>query len=417
MFLSGFLKVAGFPQTVEQSLEMSYLVPRLLMGFLAVLDTFLIYKIAEKRFGRHAAVLASILFAVMPMTWMLRRILLDGILLPLALSSVLLALHSKGSGNKNAMILGSSVLLGLAIFTKLTAVTMIPVVGYIIMSSYGIRTLVKWLPTVFAIPFAWPAHAVHLGQLDYWFRDVLWQAGRGTGGILPVTGYVFSIDPAMTVLGAVSFGYAVIRRNFFLLFWFAPFLAFAGSVGFFQYFHYILLMPVACIAASYMIQDNLRRIKRTTLLAAGRRAVVLGFALFGTVASSMLISTDMSSSQFDALEDTIQNFDDNKMTLLASPVYTWILSDVHGRDNVFLDYSGILYRTPATDYLYVLVDPHYILDQDRWSELADAYRGTELIEEYVGNVHKYDTAKYPYTSLKLTNEGSIIFAHAGMPTP
>ena len=413
IFLSGFLKAAGFPQTVEQSLEMSYLVPRVLMGLLAILDTFLIYKITEKRFGRHAAILASILFAAMPMTWMLRRILLDSILLPFVLSSILLALHSRDSENKNVMILGSSALLGLAIFTKLTAVTMIPVVGYIIASSHGTKALGKWLPSVFAIPLAWPAFAAHLGQLDYWFRDVLWQAGRGTGGILPVTGYLFSIDPVMTVLGAASFAYAAIRRDLFLVFWFAPFLVFVSGVGFFQYFHYILLMPAACTAISYMIQDNLQRIKPNTLFTASRAATVLGFALFGIVVSSMLINTDMSSAQFDALEDTIMNFDDGKMTLLASPVYTWILSDVHGMNNVFLDYAGILYHEPATDQLYVLIDPHYILNQGRGIELVDAYQNTELIKEYTGNVGKYDTNKYPYTSLRLTNEGNTILAHTG----
>lgn len=417
MFLSGFLKIAGFPQTVEQSLEMSYMVPRVLMGFLAILDTFLIYKITEKRFGRHAAILASILFAAMPMTWMLRRILLDGILLPFMLSSILLALHSKNSENKNVLILGSSVLLGLAIFTKLTAVTMIPVVGYIIASNHGIKALSKWLPPAFAIPFAWPAFAAHLGQFDYWLRDVFWQAGRGTGGILPVTGYLFSIDPVMTVLGAVSFGYAAVKKNLFLMFWFAPFLIFVGSVGFLQYFHYILLMPVACVAVSYMIHDNLQRIKSNIPLTAGRTVSVLGFALFGAVVSSMLISTDMSSAQFDALEDTILNFDDGKMTLLASPVYTWILSDVHGMDNVFLDYADILYYAPTTDYLYVLVDPHYIHDQARGAELVDAYQNAELIREYKGNVDRYDTSKYPYTSLRFTNEGSAIFAHTGVVTP
>ena len=417
IFLSAFLKIAGFPQTVEQSLEMSYMVPRIVMGLLAVLDTFLIYKITEKRFGRHVAILASVLFAAMPMTWMLRRILLDGILLPFMLSSILLALHSRDSGNKNVMILGSSVLLGLAIFTKLTAVTMIPVIAYIIASNHGIKALGKWLPPVFVIPTAWPAYAAHLGQLDYWLHDVLWQAGRGTGGILPVTGYMFIIDPIMTVLGAMSFWYAAARKNLFLVLWFAPFLIFVSVIGFFQYFHYILIMPPACIAVSYMIHANLRWIKPNVSLAHCRTATIFGFAIFGVVVSSMLINTDMTSAQFDALEDTILNFDDDTMTLLASPVYTWILSDVHGKDNVFSDYADILYYEPATDHLYVLVDPHYIYDLKRGAELADAYQNTELIRQYTGDLDRYDTDKYPYTNLRFTSDGSTISAHIGAPHP
>ena len=413
IFLAVFLKIADFPHTVEQSLEMSYLVPRILMGVLAIFDTFLIYKIAEKRFSKNVAILAAILFAIMPITWMLRRILLDSILLPLVLSSILLALYSHDSKNKNLLIMGSSVLLGLAIFTKMTAITMIPIVAYIILSSHGTKTLAKWLPPIFLIPSIWPMFALHLGQLDYWFKDVMWQAGRSSGGILPVTAHVFSIDPIMTILGAVSFAYAIIKKDYFMIFWFAPFLIFVTSVGYFQYFHYILLIPVACIAISYMIYDKLQQIKSNVVFRASRIFIIGGFVLFGIVVSSMLINTDMSSAQFDALEYTIQNFDDKNMTLLASPVYTWVLSDVYRMDNVFRDYTGMLYHVPETDHVYVLVDSHYIYDQEGKIELANVHQSIETIKEYTGNINTYDTNQYPYTNLKFTNEGSVIYVNTG----
>jgi len=56
---------------MEHSIEILYLVPRLLMGLLAVLDTFLIYKISELKYNRNVALFASVLFAVTPLTWML----------------------------------------------------------------------------------------------------------------------------------------------------------------------------------------------------------------------------------------------------------------------------------------------------------------------------------------------------------
>ena len=46
------------------------------MGILAVVDTFLIYKIAERRYNRNVAFIAAILFAVMPYTWLIRRVLI-----------------------------------------------------------------------------------------------------------------------------------------------------------------------------------------------------------------------------------------------------------------------------------------------------------------------------------------------------
>jgi 4-amino-4-deoxy-L-arabinose transferase-like glycosyltransferase len=63
------------------------------MGLLAVVDTSLVYKIAERRYSRNVAVIASVLFAVMPSLLYTRWMLLDNILMPLFLSSILFALY------------------------------------------------------------------------------------------------------------------------------------------------------------------------------------------------------------------------------------------------------------------------------------------------------------------------------------
>ena len=82
LFLATIFRIIDYPdllvhlaaQNNSYFIEMVYLVPRVLMGILAVVDTFLVYKISERRYGRNVAFIASILFAVMPMTWFLRRI-------------------------------------------------------------------------------------------------------------------------------------------------------------------------------------------------------------------------------------------------------------------------------------------------------------------------------------------------------
>jgi dolichyl-phosphate-mannose--protein O-mannosyl transferase len=82
------------------SIQMLYLIPRVLMGLLAIVDTFLVYKIAERRYSRNVAVIASVLFAVMPSLLYTRWILLDSILMPLFLSSILFAsYHYKKESN------------------------------------------------------------------------------------------------------------------------------------------------------------------------------------------------------------------------------------------------------------------------------------------------------------------------------
>jgi hypothetical protein len=70
------------------------------MGMLAVVDTFLVYKIAERYYNiKNIAFITSVSFAVMPMTWLLRMIMLESIQMPFILLAVLFAIHiEKGRG-------------------------------------------------------------------------------------------------------------------------------------------------------------------------------------------------------------------------------------------------------------------------------------------------------------------------------
>lgn len=161
LVLGGILKIIDFPDSLHPSNDVSFLeqlyeIPRILMGFLAILDTFLIYKITEKKFGKKVAFLAAILFAVMPMSWFLRRILLDGILLPLALSSILCALYSQNSKSKHWWVILSGVSLGLAIFTKIPIFTLMPLIGFLVFTSTKkIKYVGLWIIPVFLIPLIW----------------------------------------------------------------------------------------------------------------------------------------------------------------------------------------------------------------------------------------------------------------------
>ncbi|HEX5977704.1 MAG TPA: hypothetical protein VFY68_10525, partial [Nitrososphaeraceae archaeon] len=96
--MAGILAVIDYPPDMSTSVSVSsietlYLVPRLFMGLLAVIDTFLVYRIAEYRYNKTVAFIAAVLFAVMPITWILRKILLEPILLPFLLLSILFALY------------------------------------------------------------------------------------------------------------------------------------------------------------------------------------------------------------------------------------------------------------------------------------------------------------------------------------
>ena len=179
---------------ITHSIETLYLVPRVLIGLLAILDTFLVYKIAGRKYNnRTIALIASILFAVMPITWVLRKILLESLLLPLLLLSILLALYIPKDQirrnynsnkwmviiikNKNIpLVLLSGIFLGLAILTKIPIFTMIPLVGYLVYTSSNKnwKIVCLWFIPVILIPSSWPVDAISNGDFNLWLKDVIW---------------------------------------------------------------------------------------------------------------------------------------------------------------------------------------------------------------------------------------------------
>src|ERR687897_3803372 len=106
LFLGGILKTIGYPDILSpkagdvHSIEMLYLVPRVIMGLLAVVDTFLIYKIAQMRYNKNVGLLSAAIFAVVPLTWILRRVWLEPIQLPFILLSILFALYLNKQSTK-----------------------------------------------------------------------------------------------------------------------------------------------------------------------------------------------------------------------------------------------------------------------------------------------------------------------------
>ena len=120
------------------------------------------------------------MFAVAPMASTLTRVLLDNILLPFLLSSLLFAVTSSNLNiskkvknvnvnvEKNIIILISGIFLGLAIFAKIPAFSFIPVVAFLIYKNSGRdwRRLGLWFIPVVLIPAIWPIHSMLMGQFD-----------------------------------------------------------------------------------------------------------------------------------------------------------------------------------------------------------------------------------------------------------
>src|SRR5918912_2054620 len=293
IFLGGILLFIGYPNSLHPivgdvaSVHMLYLVPKLIMGILSIVDTFLIYKIAECYYDKNyngdnednshirIAFIASILFAVMPITSTVRTVWLESVQLPFLLSSILFAIHAKkgsvrevscrnNTNNRNLIILTllSGIFLGLSIFTKMPAFTFITLVGYLLFSSISkiskrnLKTVIFWLITVFAIPSIWPLYALSLGRLNLWLKGIFFQTHRNVQSFLNSIKYDFFIDPVFLTIGFAGFVViGIIKRDLLILLWVIPFMLFLYVIGFVSYWHLIPIFPVLSIAAAKMIVD------------------------------------------------------------------------------------------------------------------------------------------------------------------
>lgn len=404
ILLAFVFKIINFPEFLHvssdaSSISLLYGIPRIFMGLLAVVDTFLIYKITEKKFNNKIAIIAAILFAVMPITWIMRRILLDSLLLPFLLSSILLAQYSAGQKQKTLLAILSGVTLGLAIFTKVPAFTMLPIVGYLIYSgTKSKKTLLIWLIPIIIISSMWPLYSITLGEFDLWQKDVMWQAQR-TNSVFGIFGFFFAIDPLFLLLGFGGIAYCIIKRNLFVVLWFVPYMVFLSAIGFKQYFHWIMALPVLCIAAAILIFEIPKKLspekqKQTVIIS------VMCITIFGLSSTSILLVNDLSKSQFEAASYVVNNLRDDT-TILSSPVYSWVFDRVFDIKHVPLDYSMILYKPIETTTTLLMVDNHFFVDIDRGKELREIYDNTKPIKKFEGTVTSFDLGKYPYGIMEI----------------
>lgn len=467
IFLAGIFNIIGFPNVEtfgeKNPVEQLYLVPRVIMGILAVFDTFLLYRITEYRYGRNVAIIASILFAVMPFTWMIRRIFLETIQLPFILTSILLILNL-GRGHQlqssspsqsqlkpqkdmeqpgrlqenhqqqleqtqrqayqseytKLTLIISGIFLGLAIFTKIPAFTMIPLgIIMVYMVTRKKKYVLVWLIPVLLVPMLWPIHATLSGDMNDWIDGVRYQVSRDRPLINTINTF-FQIDPVLFILGMGGLVYAVIKKDYFLLLWTIPIFVFLQAIGYVSSFHLILLLPPFCIAGAIMIEkigNNIANVRLKNMLPYIRIAVI---GIFGICSITMLITLNMNSTYYQALAFVLSNLPDSnsnataitpadKITLIGNPQYFWIPEFVF---NKTFDAKNFYSKTPfKTDKYMMIIDSGFvrILNGDNSSRLNLAYNATHNLARFEQNITGgTDINKYPFTNLRLSPETRFI---------
>jgi Dolichyl-phosphate-mannose-protein mannosyltransferase len=334
LFLASALGIVGYPDLLNprlgdiHSIEMLHWLPRLLIGCLAVVDTFLIYRIAERGYNnRRIAFIAAVLFAVMPMSWLARRVLLDSLLLPFLLLSILFAIEIKNRNIESSdnltyesrstihhddrislLALLSGIFLGLAIFTKAPSVVMLPMVGFLIYnsakSSGGTKkwkNLRLWFVPVIFTPLIWPAYAISSGEFEIWLNGLSWQAAERSN--LPIWNSmsdIFKSDPVLFILGISAILYAVlIKKDIRITLWLVPFMVFFYFVDHLRDIHWIPVFPLFCIAGAILIVELSNKLPRNKLSRIAALATISAIGTFGFVVTNALVTLNLNSTYFE----------------------------------------------------------------------------------------------------------------------
>ena len=450
LFLASVLSILNYPHSFISdnalvSIQNFYLVPRLIMAVLAIFDTFLVYKIAIARYNINTAFIASILFAAMPLTWLLNRIVLDSIQLPFLLMSVLFAIYCskqqyevqrKGS-NVILLALASGIFLGVSIFTKLPALTMIPLVAFLVCANFPhdrmkkLRLLGIWFIPVLIIPMIWPAYSLSAGQFNEWLGGLIFQGTeRQDRGLIFAFNVLWEIDPLLLLLGVAGIIFAAFRREFFFVLWFVPYLVLIHYVGWVTHFHWIMLFPALCIAAGYLIVNLPNTIASRANYDLVRKPAfrqLLIFSLFfvtvafGLISTFMMISAEVSAHQIKTAEFILEKVktvaqkssnsyrsiaDKNNVTIISSPMYSWLFMYPFNQTHVlswFRDSSQPIH----TQNVLLAVDQFYKgwikeesgEDQKQIKLINSIYNRTNLTKQFKAPTITYDRNAYPFTGL------------------
>jgi hypothetical protein len=389
LFLGAVLALAGFPDSPSytaadlNSINMLYLVPRILMGLLAIADTFLIFKISEVLYDRKVAFLASLLFAASPTGWLIRRVWLEPIQLPFILLSILFVIYfglrrahnSESEHNfpstRFILLIVSGIFLGLAIFTKVPAITMIPLLLFLVCrnNDQKVKSMIVWLLPVVLIPLIWPVNAILIGEFDKWWEGFLWQAAERPERPLSLAlDILLRIDGPLIIIGAIGILFISIKnKDFILILWIVPLIAFLQLLGYVSYWYFIPILPAFCIGSAKLIVElcgRVRDLRPQRILLFSASAIIVIIGLLSTVS---LLILDVNSAYFKAVSlvlkytiafSTSANNGSYDVTLIGGrwvPSFSWILDYIYSTNTDYRQFQNEIFPLNS-DKLILIVD-------------------------------------------------------------
>ena len=421
LFMAGILFLAGYPDSIHpsaegdvlESVEHLWLVPKVVIGLLGIIDTFLIFKISERRYNARLGFIASILFAIMSIS-LLRTIFLESLQIPLLLSSIFFAVYAKDPKSKDhevkkylSNIIISGIFMGLAIFTKIPSFALIPLLVFLVLENNNkkLKILTLWIIPVVLIPLIWPAYAILNDQFEEWLNGIYWQTHRQSAGTpleedrqMTLTNTItgnFLKMPLLFALGFSGLVFAALKRDFFLLLWAIPFLGFLYLIGFASEFHIIPLIPLLCISSARLIVGlsdmiTFRKIRQMLPF-----LVISGIAIFGLIGVMMQLTVHSNDYKFGAAAFVTRYLNDNKdsnITMIANHLYSWIPK--------YVFQLGEDYRIPEIDPIEIrpkINKTLFVVDGTFKSIMS----GNDEIGERLRNVYEAHTKNMTATAIEV----------------
>jgi hypothetical protein len=140
-------------------------------------------------------------------------------------------------------------------------------------------------------------------------------------------------------------------------------------------------------------------------------AIVAGI---GITATTFLVPIDASWAQIQAAAFAGTYIEERKadnLTLVASPVYSWISYYVFDNYQTLKSFTNVPQGDDVVyDNVLVLADNHMrtTMKKESSENLWSLYNDTNLVTQFSGRATDYDTRDYPYTNLLNMKEGAFL---------
>jgi hypothetical protein len=228
-------------------------------------------------------------------------------------------------------------------------------------------------------------------------------------------------DPVLLLLGAAGLVLAAIKKDFLQLLWVISYIIFLYLIGWVILFHWIPALPAFCISAATLIEDLSKKVRtkeiQQTFLTF---AIISAIGVFGLISTTILITTNFSSSEFEAAAFVIQvtpnnshvgsnnnNKNNDDITIISSPIYSWIFKYIFNKAHVFSHIRDS--SQPITKKVLLIVDGVYksllsqksAEDKRQIEQIQMIYNNTKTTATFEKDQDYYNFNKryYPYTSI------------------